>query len=120
MSRPIGSKTVYFSKVKEAREALAAKSLALFEMYETLIKDAIAAQEFDVAAKSLQFLLEHMPKDADGTSLLEAGVDRPRPEAEKGPKGPTIQIGIAFGAPQQKALPPAVEVIDVTTDTQDE
>jgi hypothetical protein len=99
-----------FSKVKEARQALASKSLELFEQYQSLIKDAIAAQEFDVAQKGLQFLLEHLPKDEDGLTMLDRSVDAKQPvDSKKGPSGPTIQIGIALTAPKpQSALPEAV------------
>lgn len=112
MARPKGSKTVYFSKVKEAREAISAKALDLFNTYETLIKDAIAAQDFETASKGLQFLMEHMPKDEDGVSLLETSVDKVA-KIEKGSSGPTIKIGIALGGvTAQKELPPAA-IIDV-------
>jgi len=112
MSRPIGSKTVYFSKVKEAREALAAKSLELFELYQDIIKKAAETENFEVAAKGVEFLLSHMPKDEDGGTLLEPSVDTKK-EAAKGNTGPTIQIGIALGGVgEKKALPPA-QIIDV-------
>lgn len=111
MSRPIGSKTVYFSKVKEAREALKDKALDLFEQYQSLIRDAIAAQDFETASKGLQFLMEHMPKDDDGTTLLESSVDKPKVIENKG--GPTIQIGFSLGGINTpKELPPSV--IDIT------
>lgn len=110
MARPAGSKTVYFNRVKEAREAIAAKALDLFETYEKLIKEAIAAQQFEVAQKGLQFLMEHMPKDDAGETLLEASVDTKKIEA-KGSGGPTIKIGIALGTAQKAALPePVIDV----------
>lgn len=107
----------YFSKVKEARAALAAKSLDLFEQYQTLIKDAIAAQEFEVAQKGLQFLLEHLPKDEDGTTLLDPSIDTKKVEA-KGGGGPTIQIGIALGGKKESPALPAADVIDIEPDEQ--
>lgn len=113
MSRPKGSKTIYFSTVKEAREALAAKSLELFEQYQTLIKEAIAAQQFKVAQEGLQFLMEHLPKDEDGVRFLDPSVDN-NVTGKSGPTGPTIQIGIALAPkPEQKSLPPIPKVIDV-------
>lgn len=110
MGRPKGSKTAYFSKVKEARAALAAKALDLFTMYERLIKDAIEAQDFDTAQKGLQYLLMHMPKDDDGTTLLEPSVDN-TPSKEKGSSGPTIKIGVMLGGVNRPPeLPPAIDV----------
>lgn len=111
MARPPGSPTVYFSKVKQAREALREKALELFEGYMVLIKDAHAAQEFEVAADGYQFLMKHLPKDEEGLTLLDAPVDKITKEL--GPKGPTIQIGIALGPKvEPRALPP----IDIEVD----
>jgi hypothetical protein len=100
-----------FPKVAAAREALKAKALEIYEMQMLIIKEALAAQDFKVAADANQFLMEHMPADEDGTRLLGAGVDVRA--AETKPTGPTINIGFALGGiPDQKALP-AVKVIDV-------
>lgn len=104
-------KEEYFGKVKEARQALASKSLELFEMYVQLIRDALAAQEFKTAQKGIQFLMEHLPKDVDGVSFLDTHIDK-KVEKDKGSSTPTIQIGIALGGQTQKALPQA-DVIDV-------
>lgn len=103
----------YFPKVKEAREALKAKALEIYEMQVRIIDMALAAQEFEVAAKANQFLLEHMPTE-DGIRLLEGSVDKTA--SDSGPKGPTIQIGIALGSQKVHELPPATTVIDVTPD----
>lgn len=110
MPRAKGTKTVYFSKVKEAREALKDKALELFEQYQSLIRDAIAAQDFETASKGLQFLMEHMPKDEDGVALLEPSVDK-TPSQNKGNSGPTIKIGVMLGGvPKTPELPPAIDV----------
>lgn len=112
-----GQSPVYFSKVKEARSALAAKALALFEGYEALIKEAIANQEFEVAAQGFQYLLDHMPKDEEGITLLDPSVDKVQKKVSGG--GPTIKIGIAVGGlPNNKELPPAV--IDITPEDDDD
>jgi hypothetical protein len=111
-------KRVYFSKVKEAREALASKSIELFDTYMVLIKEALAAQEFDVAQRGLQFLMEHIPKDEDGVTFLDPSIDK-SDKTSKGPSGPVIKIGFALGGiSPQKELPTAV--IDVTPEETNE
>lgn len=107
--------------MKEAREALADKALEVLEGYLSFIKDAHAAQEFEVANDAYQFLIRHMPKitvgELDG-GMVEPNIDKDvkgsRPEKDNKPVGPTIQIGIALGQKQLKEA--AVEVIDVTND----
>lgn len=104
----------FFPKVKEAREALANKALELFELQMQIARDALANGDFEEANKAVQFLMEHMPDDANGTSLLDSSVDKAAVKTL--PAGPAIQIGIALGPKQPtKSLPP-VEVIDVTDD----
>jgi hypothetical protein len=107
------SKAAPFSRVREAREAIAAKALELFEGYMKMIKKAEDADQFEVASKGYQFLIEHMPKDEEGRTLIDPSIDK-GPTGKVGPVGPQIQIGIALTTP--KALPP-VEVIDVTDET---
>ena len=104
-----------FPRVREAREALAARALELFELQMQIARDALANGEFEQANKAVQFLMEHMPKDSEGNTLLDPSVDKV--QVKQGPTGPTIQIGIALGSKQIKALP-SVEVIDVTDDTE--
>ncbi len=113
-----GEKRVYFSKVKEAREALAEESVNIVRDYMSFIKDAWASQEFDVANEAFQFLLRHLPKGEDDETVVDPNIDK---DVKGGrlkelPAGPTIQIGIALGTPKpKKELAPA-EVIDVTDD----
>jgi hypothetical protein len=115
MARPKGTKNVYFSSVKQAREAIREKAMELVEGYMSLIQTAQAAEEFQVAAEGYQFLMKHLPKDEEGNALLDAPIDKGA-TVKTGPTGPTIQIGIALGPqPAQKALPP-VNVIDITSD----
>lgn len=100
-----------FPKVAEAREAIKAKALAMADLYEKAIKDAMAAGEYEAALKAMQWFLEHTPSH-DGISVIDAGVDSKA--AQKGPAGPKIQIGIkldGMGA-QPKELP-AITVIDI-------
>ena len=107
----------YFPKVKEAREALRAKALAIYEMQMKIIAAALAADDFEVAANANQFLMEHMPPDDEGHKMLETSIDKQ--VVDKGSNIPTIQIGIALGpAPTSNAkqLPPAskLNVIDIS------
>lgn len=108
------AKKVYFPKVVEARAALADKALELFTMYEQLIKDAIAAEEYDTAKQGLEFLIKHMPSSPDEGGMLDPSVDLGPQQSQKALPGvPQIRIGVAIGGmPESKALPPAV--IDVT------
>lgn len=108
-------KKIPFSRVKEARDALAGQAVELIELYKKIIVDAAEAQDFKVAAEGIQFLLEHMPKGEDGSVLLDPSVDKAG-SGPSGPTGPTIQIGIALGETKPKALLPASssEVIDIT------
>lgn len=103
----------YFPKVAEARQALADQALDLFNLYKQIAIDAHAAQEFEVAADAIKFLLTHMPEDEETGTMLQADIDKNRePDVKGGGSGPTIQIGLALGGmPIQAALP---EVIDVT------
>lgn len=112
-----GVKKVYFSKVKEAREALKDKALELYEQYDLAIKDALASQQFDVALAAMQWLMEHMPAEADGTKIIDISVDKPKQIKEGG--APVVQIGFKLGGIDQVALPPA-NVIDIAPEDTDE
>lgn len=111
----------YFPKVKEAREALKAKALELYELQEKAIRAALEAGEYEVAIKAIQWLQEHLPAD-DGVTAIDSSIDTPKP-AEKGSATPTIQIGfqlggIPMGQPQLPAPTqldsPSVKILDVT------
>lgn len=106
----------YFPKVKEAREALKAKALEIYEMQMRIIQEAIAAGDYETAAKANQFLMEHLP-DEDGVKVLDISIDKPKEVSEK--SGPTIQIGFALGGMSQPtALPPAIDAETVEPDGQ--
>lgn len=100
----------YFSKVREAREALKAKSMDLYELHWKIINEAISAGDLETASVHTIWLSEHMPLE-DGVSMFDPSIDKAK--KDEGPKGPTIKIGIALGGvTPQKALPPA-QVIEV-------
>lgn len=110
----------YFPKVKEARQVLADKAVEILETYVATIKAAQAAGDYEVAAQSLQWLMEHMPEDPEGTTLVDVSVDKVK-AAELG-GGPNIMIGFKIGGlPEAKALPePIIEVVAVTPKAEDD
>ncbi len=110
MGRPTGPLN-RFPKVKEARELLKQKAADLLAKYERIIDEAIIAQQFEVAAKHVQWLIEHMPEE-DGVRLIDASAAKA--VEVQGKIGPSIQIGIALGGMKPRELPEAPEVIDVT------
>jgi len=100
----------YFPRVQEAREALAAKAVDILEAYVKVVKEAAAAGDYEVATKSLQWLMEHMPQEQLG-GMIDVGIDKPK--VTVGSVGPAINIGFAIGGITKPPLelPPA-EVID--------
>ena len=108
----------YVGKVGAAREMLRERATDLLEQFITNAKDAQAAGEYEVAARSLQWLLEHLPADDDGVKIVDRSVDKVDKAEKDKFSGPRIQIGLAVGgvlppAPETKALPPSVEVVDI-------
>ena len=96
----------YFPRVREAREALAGKALAILQKYEMIIDLAIAKGDFETAETAARWLLEHMPNE-DGQRLIDPSAAKVQ-EAD-GPRGPTIQIGVMLGPPPSSSsgsLPP--------------
>lgn len=104
----------YFPKVKEARDAIKAKALDLFELQLKLIMEAVNKGEIEAALDANQWLMEHMPNE-DGDRMIDPSGAKAPKEVETGPKGPTIQIGIALGGVGTKQLPSA-NIIDITPD----
>ena len=105
-----------FSKVTAARELLREKANEILQQYLAVVAEAQAAGEYEVAAKSLQWLLEHMPSDDAGTRVVERSIDAKEAPQAQLPTGPAIQIGIQVGGTfKPKELPPQTEaeVIDV-------
>lgn len=116
MARPTGSKTQYFRKVKQAREALKEKALDILNEYLQVVADARAEGNHQLAADSLQWLMEHMPDD-DGDTLLNPSVSRKQlPAAEATGTGPKIQIGIALGGVTPPKALPQVTVVESPND----
>lgn len=100
----------YFPRVQEAREALAEKAKMILEDYLKVVKAAQDAGDYEVAAKSLQWLMEHMPTSPEEMGMLDASIDKAKP-VEQTLKTPTINIGIRLGGDGQKTLPePAIDV----------
>lgn len=99
----------YFPKVKEARAALAAKALELYEQYEATIKDAIVHGHFEVALDNMKWLMEHMPAD-DGVKMLDGSVDKQA--TQLGPAMPTINIGFALGGIPSTVAPLATAQVE--------
>lgn len=108
----------YVGKVSSARELLRARAEELLEQFITNAKDAQAAGEYETAAKSLQWLLEHLPADDDGGRIVDRSVDKIDKADKDRFSGPRIQIGLAVGpvlgpGAEKKSLP-ATTIIDIT------
>lgn len=91
-----------FPKVKEAREALKEKALAILAKYEHIIDLAIEEGNLEVAAEHTRWLLAHLPNE-DGVRLIDP--DASKPKDSDGPRGPQIQIGVMLTPPAIKPLP---------------
>ncbi len=112
---------VYFTKVKVARDLLRAKAEEILNQYLDNIKKMQDLGDYAGAAKSLQWLIEHMPSEDDGTRAVDGSVDKSVQQVAEKPTGPAIQIGIQVGGitpraiqgtvTKPSALPPA-EIID--------
>lgn len=89
-------KRQFFSKVREAREALAGKSKEVLDLYLTVIQEARKDGNYEVALTNLRWLLEHLPGDEEGVKVLAESVDKAK-VVEKGHSGPQINIGFALG-----------------------
>lgn len=106
-----------FPKVKEARQVLKDRAVEILETYLQVCRDARDAGDYETAAKSLQWLIEHMPNDG-GETVIDPSAAKPKVNDKALPTGPAIQIGIALGGVGQRQALPPVEVIDVTNDTE--
>lgn len=102
----LGQKREYFPKVREAREALRERALALLDKYEIIIDSAIAKGDLEVAGEHVQWLLEHMPAE-EGERVIDPSAAKPKEVAAQN-LGPQIQIGIALTSPKPKELPPSI------------
>ena len=95
--KQLAPKRDYFPRVKEAREELRSKAKEIIDLYLENARNAMTAAEFEVASKALQFLIEHMPADEDGSKLVDTSVDKMPKQVEKKGGGNRIQIGLAIG-----------------------
>lgn len=110
IGRPKGTKLVYFSRVKEVREALKERALELYEAYRDLAKEAQATGNLEVAEAILWKLIEHMPNE-DGEGMVDISVDKPKQvEANK---GSTVNIGFVLGGITPRKALPETAAIDV-------
>lgn len=87
----------FFSRVRIARELLKEKSEEILREYLDVVQQAKIAGDYETAAKSLQWLLDHMPADEEGERMVEVSVDKKQEAVQRGPTGPSIQIGIQVG-----------------------
>lgn len=107
--------TCYFPSVRKARVALKEKALEILEEYRSLIKQAAAAGKYEAALEAQRWLVDHIPAD-EGERLVDMSVDKPR-QIEGGPKGPTIQVGIALGGIAHRRIQGGSPVIDGDVET---
>ena len=105
----------HFASVRKAREALRVRAFELLDGYIAVIKQAAAAGDYETAAKSYQYLFDHMPEE-EGQRLMEISIDKPKHVEQR--TGPNIQIGFALGGVAPAKELPAAAVIDVTPDGQ--
>lgn len=99
----------YFPKVKQAREALTARAMEILDNYIAVIQSAQADGNYEVAAESLQWLMEHMPM-VDNQRMIDVHIDHQI--TSKTPAGPAINIGFQLGGMPTLggALPPVPTV----------
>lgn len=105
-----------FGSVQVARDLLREKAAEILKLYLENAQKAQDAGDYEVANKSLQWLLEHIPADETGERVVATSVDKQIVNVSDNSK-PTIQIGIQLGGVggKQKALPAAkAEVIDAS------
>jgi hypothetical protein len=93
--------TTRFVRIREARELLRQKAAEILDLYMKNALSAHEAGEYETASKSLQWLIEHMPKDEEtGQTVVDTSIDKVSRDGRKG--GDRIQILLAPTAP----LPP--------------
>ena len=114
----INASRTIFSRVKIARELLRERAEEILDNYLDTVQKAKDAGDFETAAKSLQWLMDHMPAEDDGTRVVETSVDKQQQIVQQD-TSPRIQIGISVGgsAPKQISIAkprelPKAEIID--------
>jgi hypothetical protein len=98
----------FFTKVKVARELLRDQADEILKQYLDIVQKAKDAGDYESAYKAMQWLIEHMPSEDDGTRVVDISVDKPAPVVQ-GPVGPAIQIGISVGGIGKQLPPPEPE-----------
>ena len=93
----------YFRKVRQAREALREKAQEILEEYLATIREAREAGDYEVAAESLRWLMEHMPED-EGERMVDASIDKPKQGVVGG--GINFQVGFVLGGIKPTAALP--------------
>jgi len=107
MARASGDER-FFPKVREAREALRDKALALHELHMEIVQLAIDKGDLETAAGEVRWLTEHMPKGDNNERMIDESAAKPK--VTEGPRGPSVNIGFALGGIDQPKLPPAVTI----------
>lgn len=105
----------YFkASVKKARARLMDRADEIITKYIALADKAASNGDFESAAKILQFLIEHMPKE-EGESIIAESAAKPKQIVESGNKGPVIQIGVQLGGLNEpKQLPTVIDAEPIT------
>lgn len=107
---PFGGKLVG-SKVKKVKQILKDHAEEIYQEHRQTIQLAVAAGQYEAAIKAQQYLLDHMPADEDGETVLSPSVDKQK--IDSGHKGPVIQIGLQIGGTVPAAKQIESQVIDV-------
>lgn len=93
-----------FSKVRVAREVLRERAEELINEYLDIASKAKDSGDYQTAAKAMQWLIEHLPADEDGTRVVETGVDKQQQQVvQQAP--PQVRVGIVVGGIGGKQLP---------------
>jgi hypothetical protein len=104
-------KNPFFSKVREATEAIMERAMEVFELHMENARAAMANKDHETANKATSFLIEHMPNE-DGVTMVDISVDKPK-QVDQNRIGPSINIGFKIGGIEKPKELPAVNVIDV-------
>lgn len=107
MEKNLPSNDRLFSKVKAARELLREKAESIINEYLDVAMRAKEVGDYKTATQALQWLLEHMPSEEDGTKVVDTGVDIKQPVVEVKNDRPAIQIGIQVGGIAKGQIAPA-------------
>lgn len=110
---------ILFKKVHAAREALRERAEELISEYIDIAKQAKASGDYESAYKALQWLIDHIPAEEDGTRVVDRSQDKIAITDGSRSNGPQINVGIMVGGVggKKKELPMiTAQVIDVKPD----